>query len=477
MKRNSYKYLFKNIGLLTISNFSSKILTFLLVLLYTRALSTAEFGIFDVMSTTVALLFPIITIDIHESVLRFSLDSTYEKQKQVFSYGAQTVFKSIMLIISVVIVNHYIRLVSIIDEYAAYFILLYVASVLNHLMYNFSRGIEKVKDFAIASLISSVTGLLLNIILLVYVKAGLEGYFIAHISSLMIPVLYLSMRIKIWKFFSINRVDKTLCKEMRGFSIPLIMNQIGWWINNSSDRYVVTMLSGISANGVYSLAYKIPSILNVFQLIFSQAWVLSATKDYDSEDKSGFFSNIYNTYNFLMVLICSIIIIGSKIIAKIMYGPAFYNAYIYAPFLTIAVVFGALSGVLGGVFSAVKDSKIFGQSTIIGALINLVLNFILVFLMGPIGAAIATAISFIVVWMLRLYHVKKYISFRMSLIRDCISYLLLIIMAIVLLSNITGFSYYLIQLVLLAVLLILYKGFILVMINRIKIQNRNEVNE
>ena len=468
MNKKDYKYLFKNIGLLTISNFSSKLLMFFLVPIYSRELSTEEYGTYDIISTTIALLFPIITIDIHESVLRFSLDNGIKKQRKSFSYGLYIMILSIILIALAIFINHCFRFFAIIDNYAFYVFMFYIAYSLKHLMYNFSRGIERVKDYAIASLISSMTCLSLNILFLVFIKGGLKGFIIAQICSFLMPVLYLSIRIKIWKYVSFTRTDKSLCREMREFSIPLIYNQIGWWINNSSDRYVVIALSGVSENGIYSLAYKIPSILNAFQMVFNQAWILSATKSFDPEDKEGFFSNIYNTYNFFMVIICSMIIMGSKLIAKIMYGPEFYNAWMYAPFLTIAVIFGALSGVLGGVFSAVKDSRIFSQSTIIGAVINILLNIILVAFMGAIGAAIATAISYIVVWFIRLYHVKKYITFRMHLKRDCISYILLFFMAVILLTKLNYYIYCILQFFSFVSLLCLYKNIFSIAIDNLR---------
>ena len=72
-----YKYLFKNIGILTVSNFASKIMIFLLVPLYTSVLTTAEYGIYDLIVSTVQLLFPMLTLNITDAVMRFSMDKSY----------------------------------------------------------------------------------------------------------------------------------------------------------------------------------------------------------------------------------------------------------------------------------------------------------------------------------------------------------------------------------------------------------------
>jgi len=96
----------------------------------------------------------------------------------------------------------------------------------------------------------------------------------------------------------------------------------------------------------------------------------------------------------------------------------------------ISVVFGALSSVLGGIFTATKQSKLIGQTTVIGAVINIILNIILVYGMGPVGAAIATMISYAVVWIIRIKYVKKIIPFSVKNRINNLSYIILLIQAI-----------------------------------------------
>ena len=252
--------------------------------------------------------------------------------------------------------------------------------------------------------------------------------------------------------FSIFSKEK---KEMLNYSKPMIANSVAWWVNNASDRLVVIFFCGLAENGIYSVASKIPSILNIFQSIFSQAWTLSAVNDFDPEDKSGFFANTYRIYNCLMVLICSTIIIIDKILASFLYAKDFYIAWRYVPWLTIAIVFGSLSGYIGGFFSAVKNSKIFAQSTVIGAIINIILNVITTPLIGALGAAIATAISYFIVWAIRYVHSKKFIKLKINLVRDIITYTLLVAQSIVILCE-EGVILYMVEMALFLMIILLY---------------------
>ena len=135
-----------------------------------------------------------------------------------------------------------------------------------------------------------------------------------------------------------------------------------------------------------------------------------------------------------MTIVCSGIILFDKILAKFLYAKDFYIAWEYVPWLTIAILFGALSGYVGGFFSAVKDSKVFATSTVVGAVSNVILNIIFAPIMGPLGAAIATTICYVIVFAIRFVQSKKYIKLRINFTRDVISYILLVIQSVVLLQ-------------------------------------------
>lgn len=449
-----YIYLLKNIGLMTISNFTSKILSFLLVPLYTSVLSTEEYGIYDIYTTTAFLLIPLLSVCISNAALRFALDKT-NSNKDIFYICFVYFVRASIIIITLTCVNLIFGIFDIFNRYSVFFILYYILCLASDIMTAFARGLEKIKEIAISGILSSLTVITLNIILLLIFPMGIQGYFIANIMSFAVSVVYLVFRLKVWQFMGRTSKVKKLEKKMVKYSSPLIFDQIAWWINNVSDRYVVTWLCGTAANGIYSVAYKIPSILSIFQTIFNQAWILSAVKEIN-EKNGDFYAMIYKMYNCVLVVICSLLISNDKIIAKILYANEFYNAWEYAPFLTISVVFGCLSGVFEGIFAAKKETKIMAYTTIIGASVNTILNVFFVRLIGPIGAAIATLIAYVLVWMVRIRGVKKLVALNIYLKRDVFSYFLLVIQAILLVSGKNLFRIYFIQWCLTISIIILY---------------------
>lgn len=464
MKENSgYRYLFNNIGLLTLSNFATKFLSFFLVPLYTNILTTTEYGTYDLFNATIGVLLPVLTLNIQESVLRFSLDKKTSR-KAIVSISVKYLLISNLLVIIGLIFNRITYLNAMIAEYSIYFFLMFFVQSLVGMITCYIRGVDRVADLSVSSVITSIATISCNIIFLVAFKWGLPGYFLANIIGPLVQCIYLMVRSN---FLKEIRFEQFTPEEeaMTNYSKPLIANSIAWWVNNVSDRYVIVFFCGLAENGVYSVAGKIPSILNIFQTIFNQAWTLSAVKDFDPEDKNGFFTNTYKAYNCMMVIICSSIIVADKILAKFLYAKDFYVAWKYVPWLTVAILFGALSGYLGGFFSAVKDSKLFATSTIMGAIINLILNFVFTPIYGAMGAAIATAISYIVVWAFRYVQSRKYIKLKINLTRDIVAYILLIVQSLLIL--IEGLKMYFFVGIVFLIICFLYIKDIMLVLNKI----------
>lgn len=451
----SYRYLFKNIGLLTLSSFATKLISFFLVPLYTNILTTTEYGTYDLFNTTIGVLLPILTLNIQEAVMRFAIDNKTSR-KAIVTLGTRYLLSGTTIVIAALIINSIFSFVDLLETYAIYFLLMFISQALSGVLLAYIRGINRIADLSVSSAMASAITILCNILFLVVFKLGLIGYFLANIIGPLMQDLFLLVRSGAIKEIAFQSEFPNEKQEMLAYCKPMIPNSIAWWVNNTSDRYIVIFFCGIAANGVYSVASKIPSILNIFQAIFNQAWSLSAVKEFDPEDKSGFFSNIYRAYNCMMVIMCSGIIMLDKLLAKFLYAKDFYVAWKYVPWLTIAIVFGALSGHIGGVFTAVKNSKIFARSTMIGAASNIVMNLALTPIMGALGAAIATTICYMIVWAMRYWNAKRYIKLRININRDVISYGILLIQAIILLVISNNTILYGIEIALFVIIAFLY---------------------
>ena len=193
---SKYGKLLKNMGLLTISNFGSKVLTFLLVPLYTKILSTSEYGTYDIIYTTIWLVMPIISLNVVESVVRFLLDGKY-CEKDIMHIGIKYTLISIFIFSVLVVFNTTFNIIPSLSGHVVYLILFYSSQILYTLFTQYARGINRVANLAFAGILNTISTIMLNIIFLVVFKMGLAGYFLANIIGLIIPVLYLTFIIKI----------------------------------------------------------------------------------------------------------------------------------------------------------------------------------------------------------------------------------------------------------------------------------------
>lgn len=374
--------------------------------------------------------------------------------------------KSIFIFSILILVNYIFKIFAELNKYPLYLLLYFVSERFYTYFSNVSKGLDKVKEYAICGFINSATTLIFNILFLTVFHWGIDGYFLANILSYFIAGFYLMIKVKIWNYLKLHLSNKNQKAEMMNYSKHLVFNSISWWINNSIDRYFIIWLLGTAENGIYSVAYKIPTIINVVQSIFNQAWTLSAIKEfYDRKD--NFYSNTYKTYMLLLTFSCSGLIILDQLIAKIIYSNDFYIAWKYVPFLLISAVFAALNAFIDSIFAANMDSKIIAQTTIIGAVINIVLNLLLIHFMGTMGAAISTMISYFVMWIFKFIKAKKIVKISINPLKMSVSYIILLAQSILIVyTNNYTIKYSLVTILFFAMVLInikdlkalIYKG-------------------
>lgn len=450
---SKHSYLAKNVLLFSISGFVPKILSVILIPLYTSYLTTAEYGVSDLITTTVSLLLPVFTLDIQDAVMRFALDDKYDK-KDVFSTAVRIILTGTVLVCVGVTGISFFHIPGLENNYLVFFVIMYFTSAVSNTVSLFCRGIDKVNVMVIGSILNSVVTLSSNILFLAVFHWGLTGYLIANLLGSVVTLVWCFIGAKLYQYIEFN-VPKNVRADMIQFSFPLIFSVIAWWINNASDRYILTWMSGVAVSGLYAISYKIPNILSMFQNIFAQAWSISAVKAFDKNDSDGFISGMYDMMNFAMIAICSGIMIMNIPIAKILYANEFFSAWKYVPPLLISVVFNAMALFIGSIFTAVKDTKTLSVSTIVGAGINTICNVAMIHFMGAYGAALATMLGYAAVLAMRHIILRKHMRMHIKWSRDIAAYALLIVQMVVAAA---GLKFIVIQALVFVAIVVLFKN-------------------
>lgn len=399
------KYLIKNTAIFAFGSISTKFIHFFLVPFYTYALTTEQYGTIDVINSISSMLIPLIMCNIGEAIRRYLLDKNSDRDKIRFI----EFFWIITGFIISIIVYGILRFIPSFREYALLMSTFTFTSALFQTVQDYLRGQEKLVSYTLCSILSTIGVAVLNIIFLKKLNLGINGYFLSYIAIYVLVSLIAFIFGKQYKEIRHIKYDKALFKDMSLFSITLVPNSIMWWITNSSDRLMVTSFISPAANGIYSISYKLPTLMSTLNTVLMQAWQYSAIKESDSSDRIEYNNYMFKMYTAAISIVAAGLLLINRPFINIYVAPEFREAWKYSPFLIVGSMFQTLSTFVGTSYYVEKDMKGNLISATVGAVVNVCLNLVLIPLLGITGAAVATCTSYITVLFYRIKDTKKYI--------------------------------------------------------------------
>lgn len=431
---NKYVKLIKNISVFAIGTFTSKLLVFLLTPFYTRMLSPDDYGVVNIIVDTSNLILPIATICITDAVIRFGLDRAVDR-REVFTNGLMVILSgfAVFLLFFPVLLQ-----IPIISNYTVLIYLFVLCSSLNSICSQFVRARGMVKLFAYSGIQNTAIMVLTNILLLGVFRMGIYGYVFSIILADLISAIFLFWIAGLRHYLNFKRINRGLLRAMIVFSLPLIPTTLFWWVNTLSDKYIITYMleDGLTVNGLYSAAHKLPTFITMIAGVVMQAWNISAVVEDNAKDKKLFYKNVFGSFAGLIFIGASFVILLTKVITKILVSGEYYDSWKFVPILMLAIVFNCFCSFLSSIYMVAKKNKVSMLTILAGAAVNVVLNLIMVPLWGGTGAAIATFLSCLLVFILRVITTKQFIRFDMQLPKLILNTVILIFQAVVLILEV-----------------------------------------
>lgn len=411
MKRE--KDLAKNTLIISIGNICTKLITFLLLPLYTAVLSTKEYGIVDLLNTLVSLLLPIITFQIENAVFRELVDS--RKNEKVTGEIISNSISFVMLQIVIYVVLFLIVSPFVKNNYKYFLCTNVLAYVVASLFLQIARGLGDNKKYAIGSFISAVSTVVLNVVLLVRFNYRVEGMLSATLIGQILCGIYLLFTLKLYKYIRIKRIDKNIIKKLLKYSIPLIPNAISWWIFNSSDRVIVSWILGVSYTGILAASYKFSSAYILVYNIFHLGWTESISLHINDEDIAEYFNKMFNTLLRFFASIGILAICVMPFAWPLMVNQRFSDGYGLVIFLMLSVIFQTVVGMTSVIYLGKKKTRAVANTSIITAIVNIVSHLLLIKFVGLYAAAISTLLAFASMAVYRVFDVsKKYFRIKLD---------------------------------------------------------------
>ncbi|MBW9171017.1 lipopolysaccharide biosynthesis protein [Clostridium estertheticum] len=383
----------------TIGTFFVQGISFITMGIFTRMLSTADFGIVSVYTTWLSVFTTLITLGLLATVNNAKVDFKEKYDEFASSILFLATLFAIFWFIIVFIFKKQIG--SIINLNSILVMCLIIQSFFQFIL-DFSNAKLNAEYKYKKYLLISISGAILNTILAIIIIYNLKtDKYYGRISSLVIvallygTVLYIiAMRkgkklinFKYWKYALI-------------LSIPAIVHLLSGVILQSVDTLMINSMLGESAAGIYSFAYKIGMIMYIVWLACNKAWVpwfYENMKERNYEDirlKIKYYIMIFSVMGFVLIFI-------SPEIGKIMGTKDFYQGLDYVPLIMIGYYFQFLYSIPVNLEFYTKNTKLLSLGTLIAALTNVVLNYIMIPRYGAVAATWTTIIAYVLLF---LYH-------------------------------------------------------------------------
>lgn len=415
---NKYKELFVNTLYFLLNTFATKLISFILVPLYTSSMSAADYGLTDMSQTVISLLTPLVTLNISEAVLRFILEDKDNTNKYICISLAMTLFSVLIVALLGPLFN--VDAFGGLGSYHAWFVLAYASNALFLLCGNVARAVGEIRLTPICAAVASLVTLIFTFLFVWIGQFDIVEYYISIIIGPSVGVLlYLSIGKQLNMALhglaevaglSRRELQPTLLPLLR-YALPLIPNSLFWWMGTSINRLFITGQIGIAASGLFSAAGKIPSLINTAYSVFQQAWQLSAYKESGRSKTPSFYSAVFRAVQAGLTLLCGLISVLSPWFASVLLKGETFSAWPMIPMLLLANTMSMLSMFFGTVYTSTMNTGFIMRSTLYGAVACTVMTPLCITQNGLYGACFASVVSQGLVLILRGVDSKKYLSF------------------------------------------------------------------
>ena len=423
MSRNSR--LAKNTVVLAIGTFLPKLASFITLPLLTGYLSKEEYGTYDLIIVLVSLLLPAATLQISSAAFRFLVEVREDVQqvKRIVT----NIYAVILPMSAITLTGLFIFFNETGTWIKIWICCYFLFDVLVGAARQVARGLGKNMVFSICSIMSAIGKLLFTLVFVWFLKMRLLGAVISLVAACLFSLVYIVLSLKLYRYIDVKLISKESIMELLGYSWPLVPNALSEWVMRVSDRFVVTYFMGLTANAVYSVANKIPSLLSLAQSTFTMAWQENASMVSKDDDADKYYSSMFQTMFDLIAGFFGVLMAVTPLLFILLIKGDYDDAYNHIPILFMGIFFYSLSAFLGGIYSAYKKTLSVGVTTMIAAILNLVIDLALINWIGLYAASVSTLASHLFLFVFRIIDVRKLVKIKFS-VRHLVIVLLLIIM-------------------------------------------------
>ncbi len=397
---SKFKLFVENMLIYGLGGIISKVIPLIMVPIVTRIMpDKSYYGISDMSYVIISFATAFAVMGMYDAMYRMFFEKEDEDYKKsicstalVFTLGTSLVVFLLMLLLKEYIAAFFLK-----DRGLANLIYIVAIATLvggtNSIVSAPTRMQNKRKVFLIANAVSPILSYSISIPLL------LKGYYVialplaALISSLALEISFFVLN---REWFSIKKVDFSLLKPLLFIAIPLFPNFLVYWLFDSCDKVMITRLIDIGASGVYSVGAKLGQASQLIYTAFAGGWQFFAfsTMKEDNQVKSN--SLVFEYLGIISYVAGMFVFVFAYPIYDLLFTEEYVSGYIVAPYLFMAPLMQMLFQVAANQFIVIKKTWPNVLILGVGAVANIIINFILIPILGIEGAAIATLMGYVI---------------------------------------------------------------------------------
>ena len=409
---SEYVRFIQRIGLVGLTNILISLSSLIFIPIITKSFTTAEYGMWAQVNTTIALVPNIANLGLPYTMVRFlSAEKDKEKIKDSFYPMISLTFISTLIICSLFLIFGNTIANALFNGSMQ---VLYITTVIsffacmNLMLITFFRTFQQMKRYSLFLVLQSYIGVFVSIYL-TYAGYNIETVVLGLLTGY--ASVFIMMAFLIVKYLGIGIGKWSNLREQLAFALPTIPSNVSSWIVDSSDKYVIGILIGSVAVGCYSPGYALGSILLMFLSPFAVLLPAILPEHYekgDIEEVDKYLSYSMKYYLLLTVPAGVGMSVLSKPLLYIITTPEItLGGYMVTPFVCLGAIFMGMYGITNNILILEKNTMILGKLWIVVAISNIVLNLLLVPHLNILGAAIATLLCYILAFTVTAIASKK----------------------------------------------------------------------
>jgi len=406
--------LFKGTVIYFIGTFLSKSLTILILPLITYNLTVEEYGTFDLYATIVIIAIPVFTIQTIEAVFKFLFNADEKRiNKLISNLWIIIIIGSLIVFFLVIIINKFFIEV----PFYGPFYLYYLSTLLLTMYQRVARSFGLSREFAVSGVINVLVLIISQTIALTLLDAKIIGFIYTYVIANFLTVIYLEFKTLSIKKFTLKEYDLKLIKELINFGLPLVPNNISWLSVATINKIIIVSYLGLGSNAIYAITAKFSGAIFTLSDVFKLAWQESAITSYEENGKDEFYSKTFNGLFSIMILLCSLSLPLIKITLPYLVSEDYLSASKYIPQVMIGAGLYAVVGFYGVGYLASSKTKDAFFTTVSGAIVNIIITFILINSIGLFAPIIGTALAYLTIWIMRHIRMKSYFKITIDYYR------------------------------------------------------------